>query len=326
MPRLLLVHHDTGEPALDGAVAGLLAAQTGARLRRLTGDRDLDGLDVRQHVLADGGLAANGVLWAERASGRPVEAGVDIDGPAGLPADGPVVVAVNPRILAPGAAPGAEAALAAEAARRGWDTGTVRVRAEGALLEAVFDGGNGTELPAGRWRRDAFGRVVPLASALSMRIPPEPMGEPVDNPPRILLLGNEEHHRRVYPAALAALGDAADGLDRRVRLRFLVPDEAAALGDLLPDMADGLLLPGGSDMGQVPGEPRGGDLAPLFQPFFIGFFNIYFIVFLTFFQHFLIVVFNRFSSFFHPFFEHFFKNFIEFFFKLFFNIFSSFFF
>lgn len=250
MPRLLLVHHDTGEAALDGAVAGLLAAQTGARLRRLAGGRDLDGLDVRQHVLAEGGLAANGVLWAERASGRPVEARVDIDGPTGLPADGPVVVSVNPRV----AGHGADAALAAEAARRGWDTGIVRVRAEGALLEAVSDGGNASEQPAGRWRRDAFGRVVPLASALSMRIPPEPMGEPVDNPPRILLLGNEEHHRRVYPAALAALGDAADGLDRRVKLRFLAPDEAAALGDLLPDMADGLLLPGGSDMGQVAGQ------------------------------------------------------------------------
>ncbi len=255
MPQLLLVTHETGEPALDGAVAGLLAARSGARLRWLRGGCDLPGLDVRQHVLAGGGLAANGLLWAERASGQAVDAGAEIAGPGDLPADGllpdrSIAVAVNPRVTG-----AAAAALRAEAERRRWPVRSVQVVPDGAALVARIDSRIDGAEEVGRWQRDAFGRPVPAGT-------PAPAA---DGPAlRIVILGTEAYHRRQYPAALAALGDAADDLGLAVAVRFVAPDDLAALRSLVEGAmgrVDGILLPGGSDMGQVEGQIMAARLA-----------------------------------------------------------------
>lgn len=247
MPELLLVHHDCDAAALDGAVAGLLAARLGARLHRLRGRRDLPGLDARQHVLAKGGLAANGLLWAERASGAPVEAGVEIGGVDGLTAGADrAVVALN--ALTAGAA---GAAFSSDAEGRGWSIRSIHVVEDGTLLAARMEAGE----DIGRWRRDAFGRPMPAGDPV-----PEPGGPAV----RIVILGAEAYHRRQYPAALAALGDAADALGLAVAVRFVAPDDLAAMRLLLEGgggRVDGILLPGGSDMGQVEGQITAARLA-----------------------------------------------------------------
>ncbi|MGQ9365081.1 glutamine amidotransferase-related protein [Azospirillum sp. ST 5-10] len=248
MPRLQLVVHDTGEPALDGAVAGLLAARSGARLRRLRGDRDLAGPDVRQHVLAGGRLAPNGLLWAERASGVAVDTAVEIAGAreltvADAPADRPLVVAVNPRVAGAAAA----ATFARDAEGRGWPVDVLRVAPDGAALVARSRKGD-----VGRWRRDGFGRVVPDGT---------PATGPAGPPLRIVILGTETYHRHQYPAVLAALGDAADALGRALVIRFRAPDDGAAIRAMAVEDADGLVLPGGSDMGQVAGQIAAARLA-----------------------------------------------------------------
>jgi CTP synthase (UTP-ammonia lyase) len=72
---------------------------------------------------------------------------------------------------------------------------------------------------------------------------------------RIGLVGAESDHRHVYPAALVALGDAGDAEGIDIDVRFVRPlalrpqDVDAVLEDV-----DGLLLPGGSDMANVPGQ------------------------------------------------------------------------
>lgn len=70
---------------------------------------------------------------------------------------------------------------------------------------------------------------------------------------RIALIGREADHREVYPAALDSLQRAAAALGRGLEIVFVDPkrlDESAVRA------AHGILLPGGSDMGNVPGQIR----------------------------------------------------------------------
>jgi CTP synthase len=66
---------------------------------------------------------------------------------------------------------------------------------------------------------------------------------------RIGLLGDAHHHRHVYPAVLAQLGDAADRTGIAAEPVLLSADEALRDGVLVG--LHGLILPGGADMGQV---------------------------------------------------------------------------
>jgi CTP synthase len=72
---------------------------------------------------------------------------------------------------------------------------------------------------------------------------------------RIGFVGAERDHRNAYPAALAALGDAADRLQWKVDVVFIDPPSvrAADMPGILADV-DGLVLPGGSDTINVPGQ------------------------------------------------------------------------
>jgi CTP synthase len=71
---------------------------------------------------------------------------------------------------------------------------------------------------------------------------------------RIGLLGDAYHHRQVYPAVLARLGDAADRTGIAVEPVLLSADEALTEGVLAG--LNGMILPGGADMGQVAPQIR----------------------------------------------------------------------
>ncbi|MEF2072893.1 glutamine amidotransferase-related protein [Consotaella aegiceratis] len=71
---------------------------------------------------------------------------------------------------------------------------------------------------------------------------------------RIALVGREHDHCRVYPAALVSLNDAALCTDVAVDIRFVDPIALAQGGPADLEEADGIVLPGGSDMTNVPGQ------------------------------------------------------------------------
>jgi CTP synthase len=234
---IILVEHRTPDPALDGMIAGELAGlHAGTLVHTVSGGGGLDRFDSVQHVLRDGALAPNGLVWFERRTGLPVGLAVDRGAVAVLP-DPVVVVAVNPAVAAQ-----REAAerIAVTAARLGRAVERVQVTDDGPGFR--LEGGDG---PA-HWVRDRYGR--PSAAPSSAR----PAG---DTAVRILVIGDERLQREVYPANLAALGDAADALSVAVAVRFADPRYHAddALAAAVED-ADGVLLPGGSDMEQVAGQ------------------------------------------------------------------------
>lgn len=251
---LHLVHHRTEAPAVDAMLAGVIAAELGATLLVLdTGGGGLGAFEARQHVLASGALAANGLFWSEWASGRPV--------PAPLPpaviarrSEPALLVPVNPEVAAQ-AEMAARLRLHAAAAGRALREITVEDSGEDFVLTG--------DLPAGiaaRWTRDGFGRPCPA---------PRPVPGPALGPaegircgaapeaPRLLIIGSESRLRGTYPAVLAALGDAADALGQELCLRFW--DPAQAPEHALPEdiaACDGIVLPGGADMDQVGGQIR----------------------------------------------------------------------
>lgn len=69
----------------------------------------------------------------------------------------------------------------------------------------------------------------------------------------ICLVGREHDHRNVYPAALTSLRDAAAALAIDIAIRFADPRDT---DEAVFEHAAGILLPGGSDMGNVPGQIR----------------------------------------------------------------------
>jgi CTP synthase len=233
---ILLVEHATPVPAVDGLAAAEVAARVGGIVvHTVAGGAGLGRFDCAQHVLRSGALAPNGLLWAERATGRPVGEAVDRGAVASLP-DDVVVVPVNPAV--PAQVEAAER-IRAKAARIGRAVEDIRVE----------DVDGGWRVGAGKdgapLRLDAFGRPVadgatPVAAGAA---------------PVVLVVADERLQRDVYPANLAALGDAAEALGIAVEVRFADPRRTSAT-DLagLIGRADGVVLPGGSDMEQVAGQ------------------------------------------------------------------------
>lgn len=240
---LLLVLHATPYPALDGLIAGEFAGQRGARVvTAVTGGAGHARFDAVQHVLAHGELAPNGLVWAERATGQPVPPPVDRGAVVREP--GTVVVPLNPLLPAHEEA---RARIRATAARAGREVETYEVHETGGLFELRPEG---QATPVGRWRRDMFGRPMPAGAPF-----PVPAG-PVR---RVMIVADEGRMREVYPAVLAALGDAAEAHGAGLDLVVVDPRDEPDASDVrawerrLADM-DGLLLPGGSDMEQVAGQ------------------------------------------------------------------------
>jgi CTP synthase len=237
---ILLVVHEMPLPALDGMVAGEFAAERGAVFTTLVGGGAGHArFDCAQHVLAHGELAPNGLLWAERASDRPV--GPPADRGAIVRQPGTVVVPINPYLPAQREA---QARILATAAREGRAVEIYEVVEADGVFELRASGRPGI---VAAWRRDAFGRPV-HADEVSAT----PTG---GRELRVLIVGEEAQMREVYPANLAALGDAAEVLGLDLSLAFADPrSDPPPDWDHLLAHVDGLVLPGGSDMEQVRGQ------------------------------------------------------------------------
>jgi CTP synthase len=170
-----------------------------------------------------------------RSTPSPVDRGAVVRLP------GTVVTQINPHLSAHRDAQ-ARIHATAEQARR--PVQIYEVAEAGGLFELRAAGQAGV---VGAWRRDAFGRPY--------RVDKVPVGSPDLPKSRVLVVGDEALLRDVYPANLAALGDAAEMLSLNLSLVFADPYEVRApVWDRLLADVDGLLLPGGSDMEQVRGQ------------------------------------------------------------------------
>lgn len=239
---LTLVLDDTDVPARFGAGAGALAAAEGTAFHHLPARFDtVRDADAAQYVFAAGGLGPSGLVWAERALGSPVR-------PASSPAEivaaaaaEPVTVPLHPAFLADGEA---VAGLERAAVEAGIAVRRVTVVETAAGL-ALADAPPGT--PPLLWR-DRFGGLHT-----------SPRTEPGGPALAIALIGGERDHRDIYPAAVASLADAAEHLGIALDVHFVPPpglDGAPeAIAGRLSGFA-GVLLPGGSDMANVPGQIR----------------------------------------------------------------------
>ncbi len=78
--------------------------------------------------------------------------------------------------------------------------------------------------------------------------------EPIDSGSRIVVVGDADRLHRVYPAVLAALGDAADAAGIAPAVRIVDPTAAAADPAGVLAGAAGVILPGGADLTQVTGQ------------------------------------------------------------------------
>ncbi|MGH6954579.1 MAG: glutamine amidotransferase-related protein [Alphaproteobacteria bacterium] len=271
---VLVVEHATDRPGLDCLVAAAIAgalerAGGGVRFIRLRGERvGFEEPGASEHVAVYGALLLNAFLWPERALGTPVARESDeVLGQSGSPSS-PEVIAFNPRAF-PGAGESElRETVGCRAGRALW----VRVdRAGTALVPSLID--ESGVRPFGRWARDAYGRLAPIRAdqlhpellarfGRSIRPDPDarpgatrPEAEASDEPIRLALVGESDHHSNVYPAVMAALGDAASSLGWAPGIEFM-SSHALAPGDWPRALsgAHGLVLPGGTDMSQAAGQ------------------------------------------------------------------------
>lgn len=218
MGRIILVRHETEQPALYGAAAALVAAAVGGRVFWPPARFDFDRHpDAAQHVADEGALIPSGLIWVDRLTGRDAR-------PLSELSDASVaVVPVHPAFLdgddlvPPLAAAGAE---------------EVAVRLDG---DRFVDGAG----CAIGWR-DRFGRVL---GSRPMEEMPSGLVFAIAGPARQFL--------ETCPAPLAALADAIDAEAPGSALVFLDP---LALPDDPLAGVDGVLLPGGSQMSSVAGQ------------------------------------------------------------------------
>ncbi len=236
----LFVHDAAAGPGLHTRMAAGIAQALNVPDRRLTHiiapvDPAIRfDLHARQHPTADGRLVENFVLWGER-SGLTVETvepwSTDL---LGLP--GTAVIAVDPTLFAVGA----ELRRPALAAGHTW----VDVAPDGRLSA---DGHDASRFNAfARIDTDQYGRPRPDRDRV-----------PKDRPEAGLTIGvagEPEYLKAVYPAVLAALGDAADAQSTAVDVHFASAAEALQTPSECLAAADGLVLPGGADMAQVPAQ------------------------------------------------------------------------
>ena len=266
-PPRLIVAQAADTPAADCAVASLLADRLAAgakgpvslvRLRRT--DAAFPQPGSAEHVLAEGRLADNSLLWAERADGPRLRVQELPDLPE--PGGDALVVAWNP-LLAP------DRSLVEIERRLGPDALALQVAGRDGVLEVrlAAEGAAGRGLAAaerdlyGRWRLEDRGLAERLGLAVSSG-PASARGEKGSSGPRVVVVGEAGHFREVFPAVSAALGDAAEQAGLAARIDCVSPrglDRGDWAGRLAA--ADGLVLPGGSDLGQVEGQIQAAALA-----------------------------------------------------------------
>jgi CTP synthase len=243
---VILVEHAASEPALHGAMAAVVAHHLGLDLHHTPTRHDLARhADAAQHVVATGDLVTSGLLWYERLTGRSLAPTVDVDRLAEFAGRGDVVVPLGPAVVD---------ALADRLAEHGIATTRLRVVDEAGIF-TLTEGPDDRPCTAfGAWTRDRFGRPVPVEE----RAPPSNGAPRI----RIAFVGRESDQRDVYPATLAALGDAADGAGIDLDVTFLAPHglDRATAAEVLATV-DGVVLPGGSDMGVVAGQIASAEVA-----------------------------------------------------------------
>jgi len=127
-----------------------------------------------------------------------------------------------------------------------WATGTALPPAPPAEAEVLVLAAPRLAPPPGSERVDAASVPI-LADALgrprlAAAIPPPASGRAC----RVGIVGEALHHRLVYPAVLATLADAAERAGLAV--------EPVFFDGAIPSGLDGLILPGGCDMRQVPAQ------------------------------------------------------------------------
>ena len=242
---LTLVEHDALEPALYGALAAVLVKARGGELMHLPASFDMRAYaDAAQHVAAAGALVASGLIWLERLADINATAAVGLEPILAAAASRDIVVPYHP------AAHSREVVDALE--ERARQSGSNVERLHVADDRGVFELHNATTGAmlgaAGHWARDGYGRFAPAerqgASTSANAVPL-----------RIGLVGTEAEHRDVYPAALASLADAAGAENVALDVVFIPPlDLSEHDGDGILDGLAGVLLPGGSDMINVPGQ------------------------------------------------------------------------
>ena len=235
---IILVTHDTAEPALYGSMAAVVAHERGAAFEHLPVIFDTRRHpDAVQHVAAMGALVPSGLVFVERLLGIAVGRDASLADVLSLARNGDVVVPWHACIAAD--KHGAEL-LSEQAAAS-------RIAVEHVTVVAANGSFRIPSRVAPLWRRDYFGR---LSSAH-----PGTRAPRRDETLRIGIVGAEVDHRQVYPATLAALGDAADedGID--ISVRFVPPPALRPQDlDVVFREVDGLILPGGSDMANVAGQ------------------------------------------------------------------------
>lgn len=235
---LTLVTHSNACPALFGALAASVAQTDDALLMHLAAEFKAEhGADTMQMVAAAGALVPSGLLWYERATGREVLPASSVDQIVAMAAERDVVVPWHPEFQ--------QQSFLTELIDKASSAGVPVVHLTGRRLKDLWDLQTAQGQPSryGVWGRDTFGR----------------WGRPLDktsiasgtNPLTVVLIGTQADQTDVYPATLAALGDAADAAHLDLRVRFV-----SALDLNLSDLATvpGIVLPGGSDMGNVPGQ------------------------------------------------------------------------
>jgi len=242
---LTLVVHACPQPALYGALAAVAALGASARLLHLPAIFAPElGADAMQQVAAEGALVPSGLLWYERLTGRQITA------PSTVPEI--VAAALEEEVVVPWHAP----VQAAEELDRLLTLAHARgVRVQHWQVEE-HEGAwrlcnlQGEASPGPWWTRDAAGRLVRADIVVESS---EGLGGAGPGL-RIALIGTARDQHQVYPANLAALGDAADALGLGLEIRCIAP-RAFVNEDLRGlDGVDGVVLPGGSDMGDVPGQ------------------------------------------------------------------------
>lgn len=259
---LVLVEHDTANPAEDCVVAASVHAllQNNGRepiaFRRLVSEPHVQDPIAHQHVAAAGALMNNAWLWPERLAAQAAEPAGEII-PDQLDPRLSAVIACNASCV-----PGFNAAaLASSWSKTGPVVHVQAINRDGALT-AQMAGENGKII--GRWIFDDWARpqINFIDLALLHATSEAPAGWNARSPSStrvlagtILIVGDEHRLRYVYPAILAALGDAADALDLAPSVQFVSPRGLTrAQADDLVRSVDGIVLPGGCDNSQVDGQ------------------------------------------------------------------------
>jgi gamma-glutamyl-gamma-aminobutyrate hydrolase PuuD len=263
----IVVEHSTDTPALDcmyaaqlAAVIARNAAQDRASIVRLRGDNAHGFSDTLQHVapwewidrIAQGTLVRDcDEFLGSRRTGAPLE-----------------IVSINPCSFSDWDTDRFAAAVAARTA----SAALVRVECRGDRVHAAMHDRSGRTVELPPLTIDRYGRPSAIDAE---QLPPElirmidqvkpgagdrhsrgtPTNREASPSLKIVLIGVERNFRKHGPALLASVGDAADAVGRKVEVEIVSPHdlhhrdalESVALGD-------GLLLPGGSDMGEVEGQ------------------------------------------------------------------------